>query len=164
MVVSTNQSLDNDFQHLGLQRRPGPGGHSGFGTHDSARLQLAVSPPFFLRFVYSWCVPPSAPSRRTPCPPSALGKGRRSSPSGQRAGYAEQEGSPGGRHGWRPKALSAHPSNPGLQRLFPLLPLFLSGASSSLPPVAIALLPPRSAPVARGRVPAGRALSPGSIT
>ncbi|KAF5923882.1 hypothetical protein HPG69_011929, partial [Diceros bicornis minor] len=44
-----------------------------YGVRDWVLLQLVISAPFFLCFVYSWWVPPPSLPWRRPCPPSALG-------------------------------------------------------------------------------------------
>lgn len=39
-----------------------------YGVRDWSLLQLAISVPFILSFVYSWWVPHPLPSWKIPCP------------------------------------------------------------------------------------------------
>lgn len=45
-----------------------------YGVRDWTLLQLAVSAPFFLCFVYSWWVPPSSPTEEETLPTLHPGK------------------------------------------------------------------------------------------
>lgn len=87
-----------------------------YGVRDWALLQLAVSAPFFLCFVYSWWVP--APSSEKTCEQKAGGAG------GQGRG---QRGA-GTAGGHRPTLLTQVPAAP-------LPSLLLPGASSSTHPL-----------------------------
>lgn len=73
-----------------------------YGVRDWTQLQLAVSAPFFLCFVYSWWVPSPPPLWRRPCPPSIQGNERllslREEGWGCRAGGEPQEPGTAGSH------------------------------------------------------------------